>query len=168
MKEADQTIRKQISPPERLQILDEAYCVREEERFLEGTTGMSAALHKYFLSRRNSLAVDGKASVLISRANLPDAMELSGSDRQGDQECAPVIETPSQEHRQRAETVRVRSGTASGCNALQAGLTPRADISVHGSPDLRPIPYYPTWYMEQDPPMHTNHNFDLAAASILQ
>jgi hypothetical protein len=40
LKEADQPIRRQISPVERLEILDELYRVRhEEEKFLEGKTG---------------------------------------------------------------------------------------------------------------------------------
>ncbi|KAJ5216244.1 uncharacterized protein N7498_002651 [Penicillium cinerascens] len=45
LKEADEPIRCQISPPERLQILDELYQVREEEeKFLEGITGTCAVL----------------------------------------------------------------------------------------------------------------------------
>lgn len=40
LREADQTIRRQISPVERLQILDEVYRVREEEeKFLDGESG---------------------------------------------------------------------------------------------------------------------------------
>ncbi|KAJ5815027.1 hypothetical protein N7474_006804 [Penicillium riverlandense] len=54
LREADQPIRHQISPPERLRILNEIYLVREaEENFLEGKT-------------------DGQSMVRISRANLPE------------------------------------------------------------------------------------------------
>jgi len=40
LREADQPIRRQITPVERLQMMDELYEVREEEeKFLDGTTG---------------------------------------------------------------------------------------------------------------------------------
>ncbi|KAJ5448601.1 Protein of unknown function DUF2841 [Penicillium cf. griseofulvum] len=60
LKQCDQPIRRQILPVERLQILDEAYRVREEEeRFLNGLS-------------------DGK-NVCISRTNLPQIAEDSSS-----------------------------------------------------------------------------------------
>ena len=40
LKQSDQPIRRQILPVERLQILDEAYRVREEEeKYLDGISG---------------------------------------------------------------------------------------------------------------------------------
>lgn len=40
LKQSDQPIRRQILPVERLQILDEAYQVREEEeKYLDGISG---------------------------------------------------------------------------------------------------------------------------------
>jgi hypothetical protein len=40
LKQCDQPIRRQILPVERLQILDEAYRVREEEeKFIDGISG---------------------------------------------------------------------------------------------------------------------------------
>ncbi|KAL4915964.1 hypothetical protein BDW62DRAFT_111787 [Aspergillus aurantiobrunneus] len=54
LKEADQSIRRQISPVDRLQVLDEIYQVREEEeRYLNGLS-------------------DGQAVVSVSRVHLPD------------------------------------------------------------------------------------------------
>ncbi|KAF7114550.1 hypothetical protein CNMCM5793_009195 [Aspergillus hiratsukae] len=54
LREADQSIRRQITPPERLQVLDEIYRVREEEEsYLDG-------------------CLDEQAAVYISRARLPD------------------------------------------------------------------------------------------------
>ncbi|KAJ6157924.1 hypothetical protein N7470_005516 [Penicillium chermesinum] len=42
LKAADQPIRRQIAPPERLRILDEIYRVRqEEENYIDGVTGTS-------------------------------------------------------------------------------------------------------------------------------
>jgi ribosomal protein L16/L10AE len=41
LKAADQTIRRHISPAERLEILDEAYRIREEEqRYQDGLSGI--------------------------------------------------------------------------------------------------------------------------------
>ncbi|EAU36686.1 predicted protein [Aspergillus terreus NIH2624] len=57
LKEADQSIRRQILPAERLQVLDEIYTVREEEEaYLDGHT-------------------DGRAAVCVSRVHLPDIIE---------------------------------------------------------------------------------------------
>ncbi|KAL4892764.1 hypothetical protein BDV59DRAFT_202505 [Aspergillus ambiguus] len=57
LKEADQSIRRQILPTERLQVLDEIYSVREEEEaYLDGET-------------------DGRAVVCVSRVHLPDIIE---------------------------------------------------------------------------------------------
>ncbi|KKK19509.1 hypothetical protein ARAM_003486 [Aspergillus rambellii] len=61
LKEADQSIRRQISPVERLQVLDEIYRVREEEEsYLDGRT-------------------DGQAVVCISRVHLPDMTDAQAS-----------------------------------------------------------------------------------------
>ncbi|RHZ56389.1 hypothetical protein CDV55_102564 [Aspergillus turcosus] len=57
LREADQSIRRQITPPERLQVLDEIYRVREEEEsYLDGR-------------------LDEQAAVYISQARLPDGID---------------------------------------------------------------------------------------------
>ncbi|KAJ5414924.1 hypothetical protein N7509_000022 [Penicillium cosmopolitanum] len=59
LKEAGQPIQQHISPIERLKLLDELYYVREkEENFLDAVT-------------------DGNERVLISRANLPQYMDVA-------------------------------------------------------------------------------------------
>ncbi|KAB8069383.1 hypothetical protein BDV29DRAFT_198706 [Aspergillus leporis] len=61
LKEADQSIRRQILPSERLHVLDEIYSVREEEEaYLDGRT-------------------DGQAVVCVSRVNLPDITETQAT-----------------------------------------------------------------------------------------
>ncbi|KAL4808185.1 hypothetical protein BDV18DRAFT_158296 [Aspergillus unguis] len=61
LKEADQSIRRQISPVERLQVLDEIYRVRgEEERYLDGRS-------------------DGQTPIYVSRVNLPDMADCQSS-----------------------------------------------------------------------------------------
>ncbi|KAG0160854.1 hypothetical protein PDIDSM_8385 [Penicillium digitatum] len=70
LKQCDQPIRRQILPVERLQILDEAYRVREEEeKFLDGLS-------------------DGN-SVCISRNNLPQMVEDTSSGQSSPSELAP-------------------------------------------------------------------------------
>ncbi|PWY88316.1 hypothetical protein BO70DRAFT_331650 [Aspergillus heteromorphus CBS 117.55] len=62
LKEADQSVRRQIAPVERIPVLDEIYHVREEEeRYLDGRT-------------------DGSAIICVSRVHLP---ELSDSQTLG-------------------------------------------------------------------------------------
>ncbi|KAL4998421.1 hypothetical protein BDV10DRAFT_185244 [Aspergillus recurvatus] len=61
LREADQAIRRQISPVERLQVLDEIYRVRgEEERYLDGRS-------------------DPQAVVYVSRVHLPDMADAQTS-----------------------------------------------------------------------------------------
>ncbi|KAL4779696.1 hypothetical protein BJX76DRAFT_69354 [Aspergillus varians] len=80
LKEADQSIRRQISPVERLQVLDEIYRVRgEEERYLDGSS-------------------DGQAVVSVSRVHLPDMADSqpslyspAGSILESDSTCREVI-----------------------------------------------------------------------------
>ncbi|OJJ02595.1 hypothetical protein ASPVEDRAFT_684132 [Aspergillus versicolor CBS 583.65] len=61
LKEADQSIRRQIAPIERLQVLDEIYRVRgEEERYLNGNS-------------------DGQGVVSVSRVHLPDMADPQAS-----------------------------------------------------------------------------------------
>ncbi|EAW16604.1 DUF2841 domain-containing protein [Aspergillus fischeri NRRL 181] len=57
LREADQSIRRQISPPDRLEVLDEIYRVREEEE-----SYLDDHLHE-------------QAVVYISRAHLPDEID---------------------------------------------------------------------------------------------
>ncbi|KAL4963128.1 DUF2841 domain-containing protein [Aspergillus stella-maris] len=62
LKEADQSIRRQIAPVERLQVLDEIYRVRgEEERYLDGG------------------GTDTQAVVYVSRVHLPDVADSQAS-----------------------------------------------------------------------------------------
>ncbi|OQE43266.1 hypothetical protein PENCOP_c003G07847 [Penicillium coprophilum] len=78
LKQCDQPIRRQILPVERLQILDEAYRVREEEeRFLDGLS-------------------EGK-HVSISRTNLPQIAEDTSSGQSSPTEPAPSHNTVESE-----------------------------------------------------------------------
>ncbi|KAJ5982092.1 hypothetical protein N7451_012192 [Penicillium sp. IBT 35674x] len=62
LKNADQPVRRCISPRQRLQLLDELYRVREEEEsYLEGV-------------------IDGSTRIPISRANLPDSSKVASEE----------------------------------------------------------------------------------------
>ncbi|KAJ5779839.1 hypothetical protein N7457_007559 [Penicillium paradoxum] len=72
LKECDQPIRRQILPVDRLQILDEAYRVREKEQeFLDGIS-------------------DGEQPVLIARTNLPQPTEDSSSGQSSPTASDPI------------------------------------------------------------------------------
>ncbi|KAL4936404.1 hypothetical protein BDV06DRAFT_93717 [Aspergillus oleicola] len=78
LQEADQSIRRQITPVERLQVLDEIYRVREEEeRYLDDdSTGL------YFSTGINAVAdpaIDKQAVVYVSRVHLPDIADSQAS-----------------------------------------------------------------------------------------
>ncbi|EHA18351.1 hypothetical protein ASPNIDRAFT_133512, partial [Aspergillus niger ATCC 1015] len=74
LKEADQSVRRQIAPVERIPVLDEIYHVREEEeRYLDGRT-------------------DGSAVICVSRVHLPELTDSQalGSPTQALKESNPV------------------------------------------------------------------------------
>ncbi|KAJ5240530.1 uncharacterized protein N7469_002121 [Penicillium citrinum] len=76
LKSAEQSVRRQIIPVERLELLDELYRVRgEEEMFLEGLLGMG--LQPTYHTKSDEVHPDKNATVLISRINLPTADEIS-------------------------------------------------------------------------------------------
>ncbi|OOG00580.1 hypothetical protein ASPCADRAFT_511544 [Aspergillus carbonarius ITEM 5010] len=74
LKEADQSVRRQIAPVERIPVLDEIYHVREEEeRYLDGRT-------------------DGSAVICVSRVHLPELTDSQtlGSPTQSLKDGNPV------------------------------------------------------------------------------
>ncbi|KAJ5346112.1 hypothetical protein N7452_004116 [Penicillium brevicompactum] len=73
LKVAQQPSRRLIEPMDRLRLLDEMYAVRDaEEKFLEGLTGGFPAIdHQPGLI----ISQDGKTTIPISKANLPDLLD---------------------------------------------------------------------------------------------
>lgn len=91
LKQCDQPIRRQILPVERLQILDEAYRVREEEEnFIDGISGTYLLAFSFKLSNAHICYIEGK-SVSISRINLPQMTEDTSSGQ-----SSPIEPVPSQ------------------------------------------------------------------------
>ncbi|CAI7573224.1 unnamed protein product [Penicillium glandicola] len=94
LKQCDQPIRRQILPVERLEILDEAYRVREEEeRFLDGIS-------------------DGKY-VCISRTNLPQIAEDTSSGQSSPTEPASaqnIVELECNDRIPGIDIIQVTSG----------------------------------------------------------
>ncbi|KAJ5215188.1 uncharacterized protein N7469_011679 [Penicillium citrinum] len=137
LRAADQPIRRQILPVERLEVLDEAYQVREEEeKFLDGVT-------------------DGKAMLSISRSNLPDAAETLVNCCERKQKPAPVEEDSGPE--QKTETSPVVDGP------LEAKPSPPIFVPYKDVPSNPSPTPSPTRYIHQDLPIHPG--FDHASVS---
>ncbi|KAJ6126574.1 hypothetical protein N7523_002186 [Penicillium sp. IBT 18751x] len=136
LKEAEQPIRRQISPPERLQLLDELYDVREaEENFQDGATDM-------------------KTTVSILRANLPDAVDLAASQGERSRRASPTEEETSQQSSQ--EIPSVRSGQLRRSNIPQPLLSTGTEIPTNLSPNLHPAVPNSSQYIQQELPIHSN------------
>ncbi|KAI9932630.1 hypothetical protein MW887_008878 [Aspergillus wentii] len=123
LKEADQSIRRQISPPERLQVLDEIYQVRqEEELYLDGR-------------------VDEQTKVCVSRVHLPDHMKAQalesdsrsyGVSARKSGEMNPVYrnEVPDLEAH---TSVFPSTGTSPTSNTSSPYEVPQNNVSEHGT-----------------------------------
>ncbi|KAJ5292318.1 uncharacterized protein N7443_008271 [Penicillium atrosanguineum] len=134
LKEAEQPIRRQISPPERLQLLDELYDVREaEEKFQDGATDM-------------------KTTVSILRANLPDAVELTVSQGERSRRTTPTDEDTSRQPSQ--ETPSVRSGHLRRSNIPQPLLSSGNEMPTNLSPNPHTAVPSPSQYIQQELPIH--------------
>ncbi|KAJ5087294.1 hypothetical protein N7456_010910 [Penicillium angulare] len=148
LKEADQPIRRQIVPAERLQIMDEVYEVRgEEEKFIDGKT------EKPQSTQYSSTILDGKTLVSISRSNLPDPVASPSLPKQTTRKNTPTEEAASsQDHL--AETMCIRSGPTRIPSTPQATLAPR-EVPANISPNP-PIAssHSPTQYANPELPIH--------------
>ncbi|KAE8144664.1 hypothetical protein BDV25DRAFT_134472 [Aspergillus avenaceus] len=118
LREADQSIRRQILPTERLQVLDEIYNVREEEEaYLDGRT-------------------DGQAVVCVSRVNLPDISEAQTMGSPGStmkSEVNPVY---------RKEVPDMESHTSV---FPSTGSSPTSDTTKHSMDSTKPSSVSSTW-----------------------
>ncbi|KAJ5522542.1 hypothetical protein N7527_006657 [Penicillium freii] len=116
LKQCDQPIRRQILPVERLQILDEAYRVREEEEnFIDGISGTYLLAFSSKTPNAHMCYLDGK-SVSISRTNLPQMTEDISSGQ-----SSPIEPVPS--HR------IVESGCSDGISGIDIIQATSADLS---------------------------------------
>lgn len=131
---------------------------------------MRRAQADYRVGHSNLLAADGKAVVAISRANLPDAVGLSGSHGKSSRKRTQT-KAPSQEKEQITETVCAQSRHIRGGDGRQAVFAPGADMVARVAPNplnSHPTSPSPTQYIKQDLPIHPYRSFDSSAASILQ
>ncbi|GLA77022.1 hypothetical protein AtubIFM55763_008902 [Aspergillus tubingensis] len=116
LKEADQSVRRQIAPVERIPVLDEIYHVREEEeRYLDGRT-------------------DGSAVICVSRVHLPELTDSQtlGSPTQALKESNPVY---------RKEIPDLESHTSVfPSTATTSPLTSKPPTSKASDPCKPPIP----------------------------
>ncbi|PWY94599.1 hypothetical protein BO94DRAFT_553510 [Aspergillus sclerotioniger CBS 115572] len=119
LKEADQSVRRQIAPVERIPVLDEIYHVREEEeRYLDGRT-------------------DGSTVVCVSRVHLPELTDSQtlGSPTQALKDGNPVY---------RKEIPDLESHTSVfPSTSTSSPLTSKPPTSKTSDPCKPPIPT--TW-----------------------
>ncbi|KAJ5557350.1 hypothetical protein N7494_001265 [Penicillium frequentans] len=80
LKHGQECVKRQIVPPERLQLLDELYRVREQEEKLDAGE-----------------ITDGSAEVSVSRANLPDSEKCNVQDQKAYRD-SPAHQTQPNEH----------------------------------------------------------------------
>ncbi|KAJ5190201.1 uncharacterized protein N7498_009186 [Penicillium cinerascens] len=133
LEQAEQPIRRQISPAERLQLLDELYEVREaEEKFLDGVA-------------------DEKTTVSVLRANLPDAVELSVHQGEASRRATPAEEDASRQSTK--ETPSRRNGLLRS-NIPQPLLVPSPDLPTNLTPSPHAATPSPSQYIQQDLPIH--------------
>ncbi|KAI9370303.1 hypothetical protein BJX61DRAFT_549070 [Aspergillus egyptiacus] len=135
LKEADQSIRRQICPVQRLQVLDEIYHVRaQEESYLNGEASTSTTASIYHVDLPE-----------LSDAQLPsnpssDALIDSSS---SSEPRLPDLESP------RHTSVRVSNTSSSPPSDLSLSLsTSQTDQTTPPSPSTVPIPSAPpstTW-----------------------
>ena len=128
LKEVDLPIYHQISPPERLHILNEIYQVRQhEEQFLDGKTSRRSE-ENIVIHAVNISPADGQTMAWISRANLPEtegtAGHVHGSGKGGGNNSSPNPVTFRD-----TETPIECWGYASAVDASQAVVTPSGDFA---------------------------------------
>ncbi|OQD72632.1 hypothetical protein PENDEC_c020G04837 [Penicillium decumbens] len=134
LKEAEQSIRRQISPAERLQLLDELYEVREaEEKFLDGAT-------------------DGTNTVSILRANLPDTVEAPVGQGERSRKSTPTEEDASRQPNK--ETASIRCGPLRSSNIQQPLLAASVEMPTNIPPSPRVAAPTPSQYIHQELPIH--------------
>jgi len=152
LKEAEQSIRRQISPAERLQLLDELYEVREaEEKFLDGATGTCPCRVVYW-SPGNWLAADGTNTVSILRANLPDTVEAPVGQGERSRKSTPTEEDASRQPNK--ETASILCGPLRSSNIQQPLLAASVEMPTNIPPSPRVAAPTPSQYIHQELPIH--------------
>jgi hypothetical protein len=125
LREAGQDVRRQITPANRLAVLDEIYYVRQmEEKYLDGEIGM---FHQHTRFQPSTDCIDANFLIQVKHTHLPEAVFQETHELQPRAHAAPVA-------------VHKRE------NDLDAGddpnLTPdEEDVKVHHS---RSLPLSPT------------------------
>ncbi|KAJ5885876.1 hypothetical protein N7504_011712 [Penicillium tannophilum] len=143
LKAAEQHIRKQIFPTERLGLLDEIYRVREEEeKFQDGF-----------------IVPDGKAMISISRSNIPGSAE--GVIRPGKRNQADIpVDKRLTSKKAKPKRVPSCGGSSSKTNKPEPIFEtykdhpPSSQLAAHG----------PTWYTQQG--LSIRHSYSSGSASL--
>ena len=90
----------------------------------------------------------------ISRANLPDAVEVAVSQVESRRQSNATEKSPDQEPK--VETMSIRSRPAPRANAPPPIIVPALGADVQADLPSNPVPTTPAHYLEQDLPPQTN------------
>ena len=105
---------------------------------------------------------DGKTLVSISRANLPDPIELPSSRQRSSRKSTPTEEASSKEHN--TEIMCIRSGPVQSRNAPQPSFAP-GDTPANLSMNRRSTTHSPTQFIKRDQPIHPEFDPTVAPMS---
>lgn len=143
-----------------MQLLDELYDVRDQEvKYSKGQPGTTIYLAASELCL--ILITGGKATVSISRANLPDSLQLAAS--QSKPKSTPTDDTHSR--LSNPETKALRTGSARD-ETLPPSAFPSEEIPPSLPSNISLPTHSPTQYIQQDLPIHPS--FDHASPSSPQ
>ncbi|RAH47227.1 DUF2841 domain-containing protein [Aspergillus brunneoviolaceus CBS 621.78] len=122
LKEADQSVRRQIQPVERLAILDEIYHVRgEQERYLEGRIDIDKA-------------PDGPMVVCVSRVHLPE--QLADSQAMGSPTSSSMKDSVNPVYRKEIPDLESHTSVFDSCSS--SAVTPKSSAGTISTKPLEP------------------------------
>ena len=106
LREAGQDVRRQITPANRLQVLDEIYFVREtEERFLDGEIGMFVPETWELKTGVLTREIDANTLVQVTHTQVPEA--TYPEDELSNVYTAPILTVPSEHDEHEADDDQV-------------------------------------------------------------
>jgi hypothetical protein len=152
LREAGQDVRRQISPANRLEVLDEIYFVRQmEEQFLDGKIGMQLPSNPN-RPKKVTGVLDGDTLVQVAQTHLPEAAHLDAQDLPSHAVVAKVEEDAHDYHHRQSSVVEGGSSPLqrkTGQRILP--LSPATSPSSPHSPPAGSYGAYPVAMSQQSP-----------------
>lgn len=156
LREAGQDVRRQITPANRLQVLDEIYFVRQmEEQFLDGEVGRQSPSQSQTLPYANK-ETDANTLVQVTQTHLPEAIyqdhQLSSRIH-----AAPLSINPDQDGHDPGNTSNISSSQTDDTEHIrlhqQGGHVPLSPATSASSGPHSPTTGFGTYPVDMAPPM---------------